>query len=58
MIALDEEYRKALNVIRDNAYSHRTDEYIFQCMIEEYLIRERGRLGRIKNDIYIERPIT
>jgi len=58
MIALDEEYRRALNVIRDNAYPHRTDEYIFQCMIEEYLIRERGRLGRIKNDIYIERPIT
>jgi hypothetical protein len=55
MIAIDEEYRRALNVIRDNAYQYRSDEEIFEMFIEEYLLRERGRLGKIRNGIYIER---
>lgn len=55
MIAIDQEYRKALNVIRDYAYQYRSDEEIFEMMIEEYLLREKGRLGIIKDYIYIER---
>jgi len=55
MNALDSEYRKALNVIRDDAYRYHSDEEVFEAMIEEYLLREDGRLGTMKYGVYVYR---
>lgn len=58
MVCIGDAHRKALDVIRQDAYEYKPDEEIFEMMIEEYLLRENGRLGIIKDYIYIEKAKT
>ena len=51
-IKLDKEYEKALQAINDDHYNHPKLDDAVKDLIEEYLLRENGRLGQIVNGRY------
>lgn len=54
-ITMNESYLTALAVISSDAYPYADDRDwgpVFECFIEEYLLREGGRLGRIEDNVY------
>ncbi len=49
---LPDSYEEALNRIKDDYYNNQNISQILMAWIEDYLIRENGRLGRINKGIY------
>jgi len=47
------EYQKALDKIKRDAFPFHSDIDIFESMIEQYITREHGRLGKFCGDRFI-----
>lgn len=52
MLSIAADYVNALEVINNDYYNHADLKLVVQALIEEYLIREGGRLGTIVQGEY------
>jgi hypothetical protein len=54
-IVIDKEYMKAIQSLRRNHYYNYSTKKIIECLINDYLTRENGRLGKIRGGVYEEK---
>lgn len=54
-IEINKEHLKAISAMRRNYYRSLPTKKIIEYLIEDYLMREHGRLGYLRYGIYCEK---